>query len=40
MSDEMNVGLKKLAEEPYVSIREYELKTRKLKRDDFWIGTG
>ena len=35
MLDEMNPGLEKLAEEPYERIREYELKTRKLKEGDF-----
>jgi len=35
MLDEMNPGLEKLAEEPYEKIREYELKTRKLKEGDF-----
>jgi len=37
MLDEMNPGLEKLAEEPYVRIREYELKTRELKEGDFGL---
>jgi len=35
MLDEMNPGLEKLAEEPYERIREYELRTRELKEEDF-----
>jgi len=35
MIDEINPKLEKLAEEPYVKIREYELNTRELKEGDF-----
>jgi len=35
MIEEMNPGLERLAEEPYERIREYELKTRALKKEDF-----
>jgi SpoVK/Ycf46/Vps4 family AAA+-type ATPase len=35
MLDEMNPNLEKLAEEPYERIREYELKVRELKEEDF-----
>ncbi len=35
MLDEMNPRLEKLAEEPYEKIREYELKTREMKKVDF-----
>jgi SpoVK/Ycf46/Vps4 family AAA+-type ATPase len=35
MLDEMNPGLEKLAEEPYERIRDYELRTRRLKEGDF-----
>ncbi|MCD6456586.1 MAG: ATP-binding protein [Methanophagales archaeon] len=35
MLDEMNPGLEKLAEEPCERIREYELKTRMLRQEDF-----
>jgi len=38
MLDEMNPGLEKLAEEPYEMIREYELKVRSLKEEDFKLG--
>ena len=38
MLDEMNLGLEKLAEEPYEKIREYELKTRRLREEDFELG--
>jgi len=37
MIEEMNPGLERLAEEPYERIREYELKTRALKKEDFKI---
>ena len=37
MIEEMNPGLERLAEEPYERIREYELKTRVLKKEDFKI---
>ena len=37
MLDEMNPGLEKLAEEPYVRIREYELRTQELREGDFEI---
>ncbi len=35
MIDEINPNLEKLAEEPYVKIREYELNTQELKEGDF-----
>jgi hypothetical protein len=38
MLDEMNPNLERLAEEPYENIREYELKVRSLKEDDFKLG--
>lgn len=38
MLDEMNPNLERLAEEPYENIREYELKVRSLKEEDFELG--
>jgi SpoVK/Ycf46/Vps4 family AAA+-type ATPase len=35
MLDEMNPDLENSAEGPYEDIKEYELKTRELKKDDF-----
>jgi len=35
MQDKRDPELEKLAEEPYVKVKEYELKTRELKEGDF-----
>jgi katanin p60 ATPase-containing subunit A1 len=40
MLDEMNPGSEKLAEEPYETIRAYELKTRMVNQEDFGLKLG